>query len=305
MQSFRDCSTDLGLILRVLCADLRHDLSAACQQADEAWAVPKCTSADYVPALLEICRKEHVALLVPTIDTELPVLSGHTTDFQANGTRVVISAPEVIRVARDKLMTVRTLEKVGVPTPRTLVLKDYRKNPSAISGPVIAKPVGGSASIGLVRGQGPADFAALPQEGYLVQECWDGIEYTVNVFFDQQGELRCAVPHRRIEVRAGEVSKGRTERVPQLEEAARKIAAALPGARGPLCFQAIVKDSGEYAVFEINARFGGGYPLTHHAGARFAQWLLEEAAGMPCTANNDWKAGVTMLRYDAAVFVDD
>jgi carbamoyl-phosphate synthase large subunit len=267
--------------------------------------VPKCTSADYVPALLEICRKEHVALLVPTIDTELPVLSGHTTDFQANGTRVVISAPEVIRVARDKLMTVRTLEKVGVPTPRTLVLKDYRKNPSAISGPVIAKPVGGSASIGLVRGQGPADFAALPQEGYLVQECWDGIEYTVNVFFDQQGELRCAVPHRRIEVRAGEVSKGRTERVPQLEEAARKIAAALPGARGPLCFQAIVKDSGEYAVFEINARFGGGYPLTHHAGARFAQWLLEEAAGMPCTANNDWKAGVTMLRYDAAVFVDD
>jgi len=88
-------------------------------------------------------------------------------------------------------------------------------------------------------------------------------------------------------------------------EAARKIAAALPGARGPLCFQAIVREDGEYAVFEINARFGGGYPLAHRAGATFSKWLLEEAAGLSCSAHDDWKAGVTMLRYDAAVFLDD
>ena len=56
-------------------------------------------------------------------------------------------------------------------------------------------------------------------------------------------------------------------------------------------------------VFEINARFGGGFPLTHRAGARFTRWLLEEAAGLLSTAHNDWQEGVTMLRYDAAVFV--
>jgi carbamoyl-phosphate synthase large subunit len=210
-----------------------------------------------------------------------------------------------VAVARDKALTARVLAAAGVPTPRTLSLAAYRENPETIPGPVIAKPVGGSSSVGLARGRGPADFAALPAEGYLVQALWEGAEYTVNVFVDRQGALRCAVPHRRLEVRAGEVSKGRTERVPALEEAAKKIVAALPGAQGPLCFQAIVRESGECAVFEINARFGGGYPLAHQAGAQFSKWLLEETVGLPCTAHNDWKEGVTMLRYDAAVFLHD
>jgi carbamoyl-phosphate synthase large subunit len=55
-------------------------------------------------------------------------------------------------------------------------------------------------------------------------------------------------------------------------------------------------------VFEINARFGGGYPLAHQAGATFSQWLLEEVAGLPATANDRWQDGVLMLRYDSAVF---
>ena len=77
------------------------------------------------------------------------------------------------------------------------------------------------------------------------------------------------------------------------------------GARGALCFpRAIVTDDETCAVFEINARFGGGYPLAHQAGARFTQWLVEEALGLPDTANDDWKSGVTMLRYDDAVFLD-
>jgi carbamoyl-phosphate synthase large subunit len=55
-------------------------------------------------------------------------------------------------------------------------------------------------------------------------------------------------------------------------------------------------------LFEINARFGGGFPLAHNAGAYFTRWLLEEAAGHSSDANNNWRSGVRMLRYDAAVF---
>jgi carbamoyl-phosphate synthase large subunit len=62
------------------------------------------------------------------------------------------------------------------------------------------------------------------------------------------------------------------------------------------------RSDGAPALFEINARFGGGYPIAHHAGATFTKWLLEEAAGMPSSANNEWRSGVRMLRYDQAVF---
>lgn len=304
LQCFRSDAKALNWELRILAADLRPELSPACQQADAAFAVPRCTSEDYVLALLEICQREQVALLVPTIDTELAVLSRQADAFAQIGTRVVISSPLVVDLARDKLATAALLAAIGIPTPQTLSLADYRANPAALTGPVIAKPKGGSSSVGIVRPKTPAELAGLPVDDYLVQDLWEGAEYTVNLFFDQTGALRCAVPHRRVEVRGGEVSKGRTERVPALIDAAHKLAAALPGARGPLCFQAIVRPDGSFCVFEINARFGGGYPLAHHAGATFTQWLLEEALGRGCTAHDNWREGVTMLRYDAAVFLE-
>ena len=72
-----------------------------------------------------------------------------------------------------------------------------------------------------------------------------------------------------------------------------------------MCFQAIVTPAGEAAVFELNARFGGGYPLSHMAGGRFTKWLLEETAGRAPSVPEEWSEGVTMLRYDAAVFLSE
>lgn len=69
-----------------------------------------------------------------------------------------------------------------------------------------------------------------------------------------------------------------------------------------MCFQVIDDAQRGPQVIEINARFGGGYPLAHEAGAHFADWLLQEQAGMALQANDDWREGVTMLRYDDAVF---
>jgi hypothetical protein len=139
-------------------------------------------------------------------------------------------------------------------------------------------------------------------EGHVVQELLHGDEYTVNLFFDRSGALRCVVPHRRHEVRAGEVAKGVTTRHAKLEAIGWSLGTILEGARGPLCYQAIVDPQGRAAVFEINARFGGGYPLAHEAGARFSRWLLEQTLGLEPSCHDQWRDGVTMLRYDAALF---
>jgi carbamoyl-phosphate synthase large subunit len=305
IQCFREDARALGLDLTVLAADLCPELSPACHEADTAFRVPRCTSEEYVPALLALCREQSVSLLVPTIDPELSVLARHVADFSAIGTRVLISEPDVVQLGNDKLATARCLAKAGIPTPKTVTLAEYRLDRNCINGPVIAKPNAGSASVGIVRPRSAADLDGVPDAGYIVQELWSGAEFTVNVFFDQKGCLQAAVPHRRLEVRGGEVSKGRTERLPQLVDAAAKLGNALAGARGPLCFQAIVRADGEFCVFEINARFGGGYPLAHRAGAAFSLWLLEEISGLASSAGNHWKDGVTMLRYDSAVFIND
>ncbi len=302
---FREDADRLGLPLRVLAADHQPGSSPACLQADARFAVPHCTDAGYAPRLLELCRKHEVTLLVPTIDPELRVLSAQRDAFAAIGTHVVVSAPEVVALCQHKHHSAEHLAAAGVATPKTLPLAEYLRDPAQLRAPVIAKPNGGSASLGVVRPRHPAELAELDPRRYIVQELWQGHEYTVNVFFDRSGRLHCAVPHERVEVRAGEVSKGVTRRIAALTQAARQLPAILPGAAGPLCFQAIVTKGGEAAVFEINARFGGGYPLAHYAGARMSQWLLEEAAGLPLSAHDDWREGVNMLRYDAAIFVDE
>jgi carbamoyl-phosphate synthase large subunit len=303
MACFRTDAACLGIGLRVLATDIRPDISPACHLADVAYSVPACTAPNFLQTLLDICCSNAVDLLVPTIDTELEVLSQHKDRFREVGTEIAVSSAEVVRMARDKLETARFFAAAGIPVPRTAALKNGVLQVTNWNWPLILKPTAGSASRGAILLVSPeATYSPKLTEDYVVQEFMQGEEYTVNVFFDCEGRLRCAIPHLRHEVRAGEVSKGMTRHHARLEHIARQLADILPGARGPLCFQAIAMSEDEVGVFEINARFGGGYPLAHAAGARFSQWLLEEAAGMPCGANNDWSEGITMLRYDAAVF---
>jgi len=305
LRCFRSDAARIGISLRIIAADMKPGWSAACHEADLALAAPPCLDPAYIEFVLDACFRHEVELVVPTIDTELQVLSDHAELFEKSGVKASISSPEVVRLARDKLRTARWLATNGLPGPRTELPSEVLKSPSDWRWPVIVKPRAGSSSIGVQNVLEPADLVHLAgSENDVVQERLVGDEYTLNLFFDRSGRLRGAVPHVRNEVRAGEVSKGQTQRHVDLEDIAERLGGLLPGPRGALCFQAIVDDQGQPSVFELNARFGGGYPLTHCAGAHFTRWLLEEAAGLPCSYTNNWREGVVMLRYDSAIFVE-
>lgn len=304
LQAFRRGAEHLGVELELLACDLEPDLSAACHVADESFAVPPATHDDYVDALLEICRRRRVQLVVPTIDPDLAPLANAHDRFNTLGAQIAASAPAVIDIARDKLTTAEFLAAQGIPTPRTETLAAVREDPGSWTWPVLLKPRHGSSGRAVSIVQSPAGLPPGEDEPMIVQTLLHGEEWTVSIYIDNAGRLRAVVPHRRIKIRAGEVEKGVTRRAPRLIEIGEKIAAALPGARGVLCYQAMVSPDGAAHVFEINARFGGGYPLADHAGAAFARWLIEARLGMPSSAGNDWTEDVVMLRYDAAVFVE-
>ena len=303
IRCFRNGAAHLDIDLRVIAVDVDPAMSAACQVADVAIRVPRCDGAEFIEALLEICTRQGVDLVVPTIDPELEALSMQAARFREIGVDLAVAAPEVVRLARDKLRTAHFLAGRGVPAPRSGRLDEVTADPDAWRWPLMVKPRSGSSSVGIRILSSPDQLTGLgASPEYLAQELLRGEEYTVNMFFDRAGRLLCAIPHLRCEVRAGEVAKGITRRHPALESIAWALGEALPGARGALCFQAMVDDTGRAVVFEFNARLGGGYPLAHHAGARFAQWLLEETTGRPLSAHNHWQDGVLMLRYDHAVF---
>ena len=267
--------------------------------------VPQCTDPGFVDAVLQYCANKRVGLLVPTIDTELPIYAAASQQFSEIGVTVCISAASTVRICCDKIATHDWLVANDFPTIRQTDIRTAMLDPAAWPLPLIAKPFNGSASIGVRRVETRLELEAMEQatDGYIVQEIAAGREFTINVYVNRAGECICAVPHWRMEVRAGEVSKGITVKDLRLMDLARTVAAALPEAYGPLNIQCFMDEAGTIRITEINARFGGGYPLAHRAGGRFTDWLLDENGGKSLSYFEDWTDDLAMLRYDEAVFV--
>ncbi len=273
---------------------------------DQFFPVPRCDDSEFLSRLLAICDKNRVTLLIPTIDTELGLYAAHRKDFAAIGTTVAISSRATVEICADKVATHRWLVENSFPTVRQTTPESFLLDGRGWTFPLAVKPRRGSASNGFAKVLSDGVLRALSQErnDLIVQEFARGHEHTINVLVDQQGRCVCAVPHLRLEVRGGEVSKGTTVKHWALMELATQIAERLPRAYGPLNIQCFLGATGTLQVTEINARFGGGYPLAHRAGADFPKWMLEELLGLPSSASaHQWEEGLTMLRYDDAVFL--
>lgn len=273
--------------------------------ADHFWAVERCTKPGFENTIIQICQAHEIGLIVPTIDTELPVFANCRERLDALGIAVCVSGVATIKVACDKRATSDWLIANRFPTVRQTSPAEALGHMSDWKFPLIAKPHDGSASIGVQRinSEYELEYIANARPDYLIQEMAKGREFTINLFVNRQGKCVCAVPHWRMEVRAGEVSKGITVKDDRLMDLGRSVVEALPDARGPLNVQCFLDEDGTLAIIEINARFGGGYPLAHQAGARFTDWLLAEQEGREIAPFDDWTDDLAMLRYDDSVFV--
>ncbi|MFV0293170.1 MAG: ATP-grasp domain-containing protein [Paracoccus sp. (in: a-proteobacteria)] len=301
VRAFRQAGGDAGRVIVHAC-DMDPALSSGCGLADMAHQVPRCSDQDFIDRIGKIVRENNIRLIIPTIDTELEVYAAAADRLIRTGTHVHVSPLQVITTVRDKVRTMQVLDVAGVPVPKTSAEAELRENAAHCRWPLFGKPVSGSSSRGLGIYNRPEDLPESFSEPMMFQPVLEGPEYTINMYIDRAGKLRCVIPHLRIQTRAGEVEKGRTERRSDFRQLAEGIHHALPDARGVICFQVIDDARRGPQVIEINARFGGGYPLAHHAGARFADWLIQEMTDQPLRANDDWRDGVTMLRYDDAVF---
>lgn len=303
VQAFREALRRLGLDGRVLAADVSPS-APAMHLADGAHLVPPCASGAFVPALLDLCAAEGVRLVVPTTDREQPSYVGQHDRFAAVGTTVAACSAEVVEIVGDKVLTHAWLEDNGFPTVRQAPPAAVLDDPGSWPFPLVVKPRFGSAGIGVAKVDDPASLRrASSLDDCVVQDVARGSEHTVDVLVGRDGRARCAVPRRRVEVRAGEVSKAVTVADPGLEALAAAVAQALPGAYGAVNVQ-VFADGDAHQVIEVNARFGGGFPLSWRAGADFPRWMIEELLGLPSSAGAArWQAGLAMLRYDEAVYV--
>ena len=287
---------------KVLTTDMRPEMAPAGYVSDACIQVPRVTDAAYPDILLDICRKNNVGMIVPTIDTELLILTALKERFLQEGIHVIVGDEKFVLMCRDKRNTGAFFEAHGVRVPRPV----DKNNPTF---PLFAKPYDGSLSTNLHYITKPEELTAdiLSDPKLLFMEYIDKSvykEYTVDMYFGRDNRVKSIVPRERIEIRAGEINKGRTAKnniVPYLKERIGE----LPGCVGCICMQLFYHpETHDIVGIEVNPRFGGGYPLTYMSGANYPELLIREYfLGEAVEYSDTWIDGKLMLRYDDAVFV--
>jgi len=304
LKSFRRAAKQLKINAAFFGTDTT-DLSSALQLCDEGFLVKPTTHPGYIKQLLSIVKANSVKLLVPTVDLDLKVLARNKQKFTAAGCRVLVSTPQVVDICQDKRKTYQFLAKNGFDTVLTMSVRAALSK-KKLSWPCFLKPWDGSAGRGnaVVNNRRELSFYAKRIPNAICQEFITGTEHTCDVYVDFNMKVRCVVPRKRIEVRAGEVSKGQIVKNPRIMSEAAMLAETLGAGPGVITLQLFLTDDGRLKFIEINPRFGGGAPLSIKAGANFPKWILQEASGKKTNIRFDgFKDDLIMLRYDSEVWL--
>ena len=132
------------------------------------------------------------------------------------------------------------------------------------------------------------------------------LEITIDLYFDKNHLLKCAVPRERIEVRSGEVSKSVTRKNDLYKMICSKFSFC-KGFRGCITLQVFRNRlTNEIYGSEINPRFGGGYPLTYLSNANYPEMIIKEyLLNEDLSFFDGWISNLLMLRYDDEIIVHD
>lgn len=300
LQAFRNAALVLNKELKIYGADMAGT-APALAYCDFTRRVVAMKDPGYIQNLLDICVTDHINLLIPTIDTDLLVLAENKEKFEAIGTRVMISAPDKIRICRDKNNTSQFFVDCGLKAP--LPVNDWKEYKSGF--PAFIKPKDGSSSINAfkVENEEELEVYAAQVEDYIVQPFVSGKEYTIDIFCDWNGNPISIVPRERLQVRAGEVLKTQICMNQTMITESKKLCSAFKPC-GPMTVQLIRDNSGVDWFIEINPRFGGGAPLSMKAGARSAEAILKLMDGEE-TEEHRIADGAIYSRFDQSVCITE
>lgn len=300
IKNFQESFKQKNIKARVLAVDHNPVLAAAGYFVDEVFAAPKVYENRYVMSLFEICEREKVDVVIPLFEPEFSILDEQRQMFLSIGTFLLLSGGMSLQICSDKFNTYNFFKENSIKTPTTWLANTL---PEEKEFPLFVKPSCGMGSQGAkkVTSLMELDSALAYGKDMIVQQHISGIEYTLDVLADFEGKVLSVVPRERLEVRSGEVSKGKTVDRPDLIEQAVYIVEKL-GAIGPLTLQCM--DTGDKVYWiEINPRFGGGVPLAIQAGVDYPYLIYQLVKGEVVQPFlGQYTRNLAMLRYDQAVY---
>jgi carbamoyl-phosphate synthase large subunit len=275
-----------------------NPLAPAQYAATVRTAVPLIADPDYVPALQRLCDEHDVGAIVPLTDLDIETLAEARADGRLP--QALVPDAEIARATYDKYETHLLLERLGLPTPPTVLPERLDE----IAGrPMMVKPIRGSGarSIHPARTRDEAEFfVGYVDEPVMVQKLMDGPEFSMDCLSDRQGRCLNVIPRTMIESRGGESIKGTVIDDPELIDLGRRVVEAL-NVRGPATVQAFRDREIGLGITDVNTRFGGAFPAPVYAaqsGRSYPELIVRMARGEEVEPHvGDFRAGRTFTRY--------
>lgn len=292
--------------------------------ADHATVTPLIYDEDYIPFLLQYCQDHQIQALISLFDIDLPILAAYKERFRKAGIQVVVSDQRVIDTCNDKWKSHQFLKEHGFQVAKTyLSLADAKQ--ALVTGelafPVIIKPRWGMGSIAVYEAENESELEILYQKtlqgiqrsyleyesvadieaSVLIQEKLQGQEYGLDVINDLDGRYQNTIVKKKHAMRSGETDCAETMANPVLEALGQKLSAKL-GHIANLDTDVFLVEGQPY-ILEMNARFGGGYPFSHMAGANLPQAIVNWLKGK--SVNPAWfQAQPGLLLHKDITLVD-
>jgi len=249
---------------------------------DEGLLLPDIQSKSYIPKMLQVCKEKKINILISLFDPDTRKIVEHIKEFEKLQVFHLIPTKAIVEICFDKFLTFAFLKENNFNTPETFVdIKDAEKaiNNKEINYPLIIKPRYGYGSRNVYKADNYKQLDAFfsLEQNMIIQEYLYGIEYHLDVFNDNRGNIISVIPKKKITMRAGETDKALVIKDKRIIDFAIELSGKLKHI-GNLDVDLFLNNDKLY-VLEMNTRFGGGYPLSHFAGVNLLDLVIKMAKG--------------------------
>ena len=102
--------------IRIVAVD-RNENAGARDLVDAFYTVPSAEKEDFLPAVLDICRRESVQVVIPIVTRELMKFARARAEFEALGAKVSVMEPDKLEIVNNKAHLLDAMRAHGLRTP--------------------------------------------------------------------------------------------------------------------------------------------------------------------------------------------
>ena len=297
----RNFKKALGNDGKVIAADINPE-SPALYFADDYVMVPRSDNPNFMNFIRDFCKKNSIKLIIPTRDEELILFSKNREIFDEIDVKIMVSDVNSIEICQDKKKFIDFCKNNGFGIPKTYDDINLIENSDF---PLFLKPVVGKSGTDTFKVDSFDELNEVlsKDNDFIVQECVEAQEYTIDLFADFESRIISAVPRQRVYVWGGESLVTRTVKNEQIIDESVRLAEELKlkGHNTLQCFF----DGENVKFIEINPRFGGAASISFEAGANSAEFLIKLLNNEKLESKiGDFQDNLVSLRFVEDYFID-